>query len=247
MAAEEFLKKMTGYKSKKKTPAKPTNQPVEFDLPESVDWRKAGAVTPVKNQQQCGSCYAFAATGSLEGQQKIKKGKLVSLSEQNIVDCSGPEGNLGCEGGNMDFSYRYIAENGGIDTEKSYPYEAIDGTCRYKKNGLGATAKGYADIPPTEDHLKMAVALVGPISCGIDAGHDSFQLYQGGIYNEPNCSSENLDHAVTVIGYGSENGQDYWLCKNSWGTSWGENGFIKMSRNKGNQCGIATEASYPLV
>jgi len=217
-------------------------------LPATVDWRTKGIVTPVKNQEQCGSCWAFAAVASLEGQHAKATGKLVSLSEQNLVDCSGDEGNMGCEGGLPDQAYAYIKKNGGIDTEASYPYTAQDGTCRFKKANVGATLTGFIDIQQgSESALQKAVANVGPISVGIDASNESFQLYSGGVYDEENCSTTQLDHGVTIVGYGSENGQDYWLVKNSWGNTWGEEGYIKMSRNAQNQCGIATMASYPTV
>jgi len=217
-------------------------------LPASVDWRNKSIVTPVKDQGQCGSCWAFAAVASLEGQHALKTKKLVSLSEQNLVDCSGPEGNDGCEGGLPDNAYQYIIDNQGIDTEKSYPYDAEDDDCRYKAKTSGATVESYVDVSSEdEEALQKASATIGPISVGIDASSEEFQLYSGGVYDVDDCSTEQLDHGVTVVGYGSDNGQDYWLVKNSWGADWGMDGYIQMSRNKDNQCGIATMASYPKV
>nr|AJF94912.1 cathepsin L3 [Nephilengys cruentata] len=252
MTHQEFVRRMNGLK---KGVNSTTKSVYTFDrlsnvvLPDTVDWRKDGMVTPIKNQQQCGSCWAFSTTGSLEGQHKKKTGKLVSLSEQNLVDCSQKQGNDGCEGGLMDQGFEYIKENNGIDTEASYPYEAIDDKCRFKRQSVGATCTGYVDVKSgDEDALKQAVATIGPISVAIDASQFSFQLYRGGVYYEENCSTEELDHGVLVVGYGTtQNGEDYWLVKNSWGTSWGIKGYIMMARNKNNQCGIATQASYPLV
>ncbi|KFM80821.1 Cathepsin L, partial [Stegodyphus mimosarum] len=233
MTTEEVNSLLNGYKPSKKVSTTTFVPPSHISLPDEVDWRKEGLVTKVKDQGQCGSCWAFSTTGSLEGQHKKKTGNLVSLSEQNLMDCSTEQGNQGCNGGLMDNAFEYIKENGGIDTEESYPYEAVEGPCRFKKANVGATVTGYVDIPSGDEKALMkAVATIGPVSVAIDASQFSFQQYSEGVYDEEDCSTTELDHGVLVVGYGTEDGQDYWLVKNSWGPSWGLNGYIKMSRNK---------------
>jgi len=250
LSHKEFVSMMNGWKRMNNSSGGSTylSPNVKLSLPDTVDWRDKGYVTPVKDQKMCGSCWAFSTTGSLEGQNFRKSGKLVSLSEQNLVDCSRSFGNEGCNGGLMDNAFKYIKSNDGIDTEDSYPYEGKDDKCRYKKEDKGASDTGFVDVTTgDESKLQEAVATIGPVSVAIDAGNPSFQMYHKGIYDEPNCSSQNLDHGVLAVGYGTLNGADYWLVKNSWGTTWGNEGYIYMSRNKNNQCGIATAASYPTV
>jgi cathepsin L len=212
------------------------------EMAATVDWRTKGAVTGVKNQGQCGSCWAFSTTGSTEGAWKLSKGALVSLSEQQLVDCSGSYGNYGCDGGLMDNAFKYFMSKGAY-TEGSYPYTARVGTC--KSGTSGASIRGFKDVQSqSESSLQSAVQNVGPVSVAIDASHSSFQFYSSGVYYESACSATQLDHGVLAVGFGNDQG-NYWIVKNSWGAGWGSNGYILMSKDRNNNCGIATAASYP--
>jgi len=248
LTTEEFNKLTKGLRPIERL-SSDAKTPVQPNVPASWDWRTKNAVVQIKNQGQCGSCWAFSTTGSVEGSRAINTGQLISLSEQQLVDCSGSYGNQGCRGGLMDNAFQYIIANGGLDSEDSYPYTAQDGSCQYNPATCATTISGYKDVNAgDENDLLNSVYNIGPVSVAIDASHSSFQFYSGGVYYEPSCSASQLDHGVLAIGYGTDSasGSDYWIVKNSWGTSWGMSGFIWMSRNKNNNCGIATAASYPI-
>lgn len=213
----------------------------------SVDWRTKGAVTGVKNQAQCGSCWAFSTTGSLEGGFFLKTGKLVSMSEQLLVGCSKEGGNAGCNGGLMDNAFQYVEKNG-MESESDYPYPWLFHTgCKYNKAKVipGFSLKGYSDVPKNDsDQLKAAVDKQ-PISIAMDA--ESLQMYSSGIFNNKNCGTQ-LDHGILIVGYGEEDSKKFWIVKNSWGASWGEKGYFRITRSEGKgvgMCGLTESASYP--
>jgi len=224
------------------------------DIPSSWDWNAQGAVTGVKNQGTCGSCWAFSTTGSTEACAYFGSGNqtLTSLSEQQLMDCSGPEGNQGCSGGVMDQAFEYIIKqsnngnNGGICTEDSYPYQGVQGQCQDSSCTVAATMSSYTDVPPMTESTTLLCAVANqPVSIAIEADSQSFQLYSGGVYNDPGCGT-NLDHGVLLTAYGndSSSGLSYWTIKNSWGAQWGEEGFIRIERGN-NICGVAMQPSYP--
>lgn len=217
-------------------------------IPTSMDWRASGIVTDVKDQGQCGSCWAFSAVGAIEGQHALNTSQLVSLSEQNLVDCATNYSCDGCGGGFPDDAMEYVLNNSGIDTEASYTYNADDGTCSYNKSNDGANISGIVRLPKNNmTTLYDALATVGPISVALDAEGD-FQMYSSGVFTSTECSSDMLDHAVLAIGYGvTANGTKYLMIKNSWGADWGMDGYIYFSAEIDNMCGIASYASYPLV
>ena len=218
-------------------------------LPTSVDWSLKGAVTPIKNQEQCGSCWAFSTTGSVEGAWFLKNGTLVSLSEQQLVDCSQAEGNQGCNGGLMDQGFQYIIDNKGITTEAAYPYTASDGTCVAAGKPVAATLSGYKDVPANSEVALETAIVQQPVSVAVEADQNVFQFYSGGVMDST-CGTA-LDHGVLAVGYGVDTGKEYYKVKNSWGADWGEKGYIRLGRgakfNPSGQCGIQMVASYPVV
>lgn len=219
-------------------------------LPASVNWTAAGAVTPVKNQEQCGSCWAFSSTGSIEGAWFLKNGTLVSVSEQQLVDCSTAEGNQGCNGGLMDYAFEYVVKNKGITTEAAYPYTATGpNTCLAKGKPVAATLSGFKDVPVNSETALMTAIVQQPVSVAVEADQSVFQFYSGGVMDSA-CGTQ-LDHGVLAVGYGTLGGKDYYLVKNSWGADWGSQGYILLARgakfNPSGQCGIQMDPSYPVV
>ncbi|XVF15506.1 hypothetical protein REPUB_Repub09cG0159700 [Reevesia pubescens] len=252
---QEYRAKFLGTRSdpkrrimKSKNPSQRYAFRADDSLPDSVDWRDHGAVNPVKDQGYCGSCWAFSTIAAVEGINKIVTGELLSLSEQELVDCDRSY-DAGCNGGLMDYAFQFIMDNGGIDTEEDYPYLGMDNQCDpTRKNAKVVSIDGYEDVSPYDEKaLKKAVAHQ-PVSIAIEAGGRAFQLYESGVFNGE-CGSA-LDHGVVAVGYGvDDNGQEYWIVRNSWGSSWGEDGYIRMERNVNaytGKCGITMEASYPI-
>ncbi|XP_060194011.1 senescence-specific cysteine protease SAG12-like [Lycium barbarum] len=249
---EEFMALFTGLDtslSQQKSTATTSSFKYESltEVPLSMDWRN-GSVTGIKDQGQCECCWAFSAVAAIEGAYQIANNKLISLSEQQLLDCSTE--NKGCKGGLMTLAYDFLLQNGGgITTETNYPYQQSQSICSTQKisSTAAVTISGYELVPPSESSLLKAVANQ-PISVCIAASHE-FLMYGSGIY-DGSCDPE-LNHAVTLIGYGAGvNGTKYWLVKNSWGTSWGEEGYMRIARDvgvDGGHCGIASAASFPTV
>lgn len=222
--------------------------------PSSIDWRSKGVVNPVRDQGQCGSCWAFATTANAESVWAISKGQLLDLSEEFLVDCASGIGyfNMGCNGGQPDSAFKYMINNGQC-TEASYPYNAgvtkTAGTCQ-KCTSSGVSFSSCSDVKPNDQVSLAAAVSKQPVTVAIEADTRYFQSYSGGILDSSSCG-QNLDHAVIVIGYGSQNNVDYWIVRNSWSSSWGESGYIRIkktsSTNDPGICGIAIEPSFLTV
>merc|ERR1711907_494997 len=268
MNSKEFKEVMLTYKAAEK---KQNNVVVldETNTADSVDWVSKGAVTPVKNQGQCGSCWAFSTTGSLEGAYQIATGTLKSFSEQELVDCASSYGNQGCNGGLMDNGFQYVEAKGDA-LESTYAYTGKTGNCSSSKQAQAAIKKGqvtsYSDVTSDSESQMKAAVTKGPVSVAIEADQSGFQFYKSGVFS--GACGTNLDHGVLVVGYGSDSGKDYWKVKNSWGTTWGMSGYMMMARGSSSnstettgrkllgggggggaagECGILKQPSYPTV
>jgi C1A family cysteine protease len=257
LTTEEFVRRVNGAngrcfagKKPKFTIGKGGVKKVDVSTnPASVDWTTKGVVTPVKNQGDCGSCWAFSATGSTECEYAIKNGVLNSLSEQQLVDCSDAEGNEGCNGGTMDAAFKYIEKEGGLCSETEYPYKGVDGSCKASSCGkLYNDITGYTNVPTDNEGDLETAAVSGCVSVAIQANQFAFQYYSSGILTG-DCGTD-LDHGVLVVGYGTQGSQEYWKVKNSWGTDWGEEGYVLICKacdknGAAGECGINKEPSYP--
>ncbi|KAK3425257.1 hypothetical protein EUGRSUZ_F02043 [Eucalyptus grandis] len=245
---EEFARSHTGYlppkHSKSHRNASLRQQYSAGDVPESIDWVEKGAVNPIKDQGQCASCWAFSAVAAVEGITQIKSGELPVLSEQQLIDCDTE--NNGCEGGLPDNAFQYIIQNQGITSEDAYTYREMDGTCDSTKEAQhAARITDFADVQPGEDELLKAVAQQ-PVSVGIAGNGLEFRSYGGGVF-DGDCG-ETLDHAVVVVGYGTSEEGKFWKIRNSWGETWGEEGYMRIQRggeSSNGLCGLASQASYP--
>ncbi|KAI9113861.1 hypothetical protein K1719_015112 [Acacia pycnantha] len=245
---EEFKNHRLGAAQNCSATLKENHKHSDDILPETKDWRKEGIVSPVKDQGHCGSCWTFSTTGAMEAAYAQAFGKNISLSEQQLVDCAGAFNNFGCHGGLPSQAFEYIKYNGGLETEKAYPYTGKNEVCKFSAENVAIRVLDSVNITlGAEDELKHAVAFVRPVSVAFEVV-SGFRFYKKGVYTSDTCGSSPMDvnHAVLAVGYGEEDGVPYWIIKNSWGDSWGDHGYFKMELGK-NLCGIATCASYPIV
>ena len=221
-----------------------------FNSPNKLDWREKNIVNPIKNQGGCGGCWSFSVIQAQESKWALEKNQLLILSEQNLIDCVTVCN--GCHGGDEYITFDYIIknQNGYFMKDEDYPYKEIESKCKFDiKKGVCPIKSWFRPTQGDEEKLMEGCAKFGVVSIAIDASKFSFQTYLSGIYDEPKCKNEiyNLGHAVGLIGYGEENNIKYWLIRNSWGENWGEKGYMKMIRNKNNQCGVATDCVIPIL
>ncbi|XP_061211801.1 procathepsin L-like [Neopsephotus bourkii] len=252
LTEEEFNQLLNGF-----SPARPEEPALLFQAsrtlkaPVEVDWRVKGYVRAVKNQGHCGSCWAFSATGALEGLVFNRTGKPVVLSEQNLIDCSRALGNAGCRGGYMTRAFRYVRDNGGLNSERVYPYTGTDtAACRYSPRDRAGACSGLRVVAQGDEAaLEQAVATVGPVSVAVDASGFQFHFYKSGIFSSALCS-QRVNHGMLAVGYGTSQDRgrnvSYWILKNSWSELWGEQGYIRLLKDAHNQCGVAEQASFPV-
>ncbi|GAB4831394.1 hypothetical protein Ancab_005405 [Ancistrocladus abbreviatus] len=249
LTGEEIVTSHTGYKQTSPILSTAFRYETFTDVPDTMDWRDRGAVTPVKDQGDCGCCWAFTTVASVEGMLQITAGNLISLSEQELLDCD--KSNNGCNGGNMNKAFQFIVDNNGLTTEANYPYTGSQGMCN--SVAAAATISGYENVPANSESALLLAVANQPVSIPIYARGSDFHQYSGGLYTGEECGTNlaisDLNHAVTIIGYGTtDDGTKYWLIKNSWGTSWGENGYMKIKRDVDyaiGVCGLAMGPSYP--
>lgn len=260
-SSDEFIELMNRLKSRKYH--KNYNTLTDILLPETIDWRDMGMVTSIKNQGQCGSCWAFSTVQSIESAMAIKYGSLYNLSVQQLVDCDNILNNgydHGCEGGSMDIAFSWTIKNKGLCLDTEYPY--VSGTttkretCQKCDNYYNSNIINYIDILPNSDNAMMTALSFQPVSVAIEADQRDFQLYSSGVFTGK-CGTK-LDHGVGLVGYGTQDGLDYYILKNSWGTSWGINGYMYIGRgndpltgqaynNGAGQCGVLQQGSYPVL
>ena len=252
LSAQDIVNSMTGFRQTR--PQSKAFYDTEFptDVPDHVNYVEEGLVPNVMNQGFCGSCWAFSALGALEGQLAKNTGQLIKLSEQNLIDCNKDEdfGNWACQGGDMVTVYDYIMNVAhGINSAPNYRYTGKEGPkCNYKSEKSAAAIQDFVQIQTGDEYILMlALAKYGPLAIAVDASLGTFHHYGSGVYDDPACS-EDMNHAVVLVGYGNDSiGGEFWLVKNSWGTSYGEKGYIRIARNRGNLCGISNEISCPIV
>ncbi|KAK5579957.1 hypothetical protein RB653_009646 [Dictyostelium firmibasis] len=259
LSKEEFRKSYLNGKPAIMTEDLPKFPELSDDIvsvtPTAFDWRTKGAVTPVKNQGQCGSCWSFSTTGNVEGQHYLAGNTLVGLSEQNLVDCDHDcmtydnqnVCNAGCDGGLQPNAYSYIIKNGGIDFESTYPYTAVDGECKFNPANVGAKITSYAMVPQNETQIAAYLYQHGPLAIAADA--EEWQFYIGGVFDLP-CG-QSLDHGILIVGFSAQNtivgkNTPYWIVKNSWGEDWGEQGYLKVERGD-NKCGVSDFVSSSII